>query len=81
VHDGSRRFLLLGIGSSGRGKPGGEVTGQGMDGGVLPRVQALGDDGVAQGRHGVRVRYLCMVGSARRASRTVSRDWGSMAAG
>jgi hypothetical protein len=35
AHDVSRQFLLLGIRSSGCGKPGGEVTGQGMDGGVL----------------------------------------------
>jgi hypothetical protein len=35
VHEGSHRFLLLGIDSSCRGKPGGEVTRQGVDGGVL----------------------------------------------
>jgi hypothetical protein len=38
VHGGSRQFLLLVIGSSCRGKPGGKVTGQGMAGGVLTVV-------------------------------------------
>jgi hypothetical protein len=35
VHGRARAGLAWGIDSSGRGKPGGEVTGQEMDGGVL----------------------------------------------
>jgi hypothetical protein len=81
VHGRPRWFLLQEIGSLGRDGAGGEVTGRAVVGGVLPRVRALGGDGVAQGRRGVRVHGLCRVGSARRASRTASRDWGSMAAG
>jgi hypothetical protein len=81
VHGRPRWFLLQEIGSLGRDGAGGEVTGRAMVGGVLPRVRALGGDGVAQGRRGVRVHGLCRVGSARRASRTASWDWGSMAAG
>jgi hypothetical protein len=34
-HGRARVKLVRGIGSSGRGKPGGEVIGQEMDGGVL----------------------------------------------
>jgi hypothetical protein len=37
VHGGSRRFLLLGIGSSCRGRPGGEMTGTGVVGCVLAK--------------------------------------------
>jgi hypothetical protein len=81
VHDGSRWFLLQGISSLGRGDADSEVTGRAVVGGMLPRVRAPGGDGVAQGRREVRVHSLCGVGSARRASRTASRDWGSMAAG
>jgi hypothetical protein len=47
VHDGSCWFLLQGIGSLGRGGAGGEVTGRAMVSGVLPRVRALGGDGIA----------------------------------
>jgi hypothetical protein len=71
VYEGSRWFLLQGIGSLGRGKPGGEVTGRAVVGGVLPRMRALGGDGVAQGRRGVRACCLYVVGSARRASKMV----------
>jgi hypothetical protein len=70
-----------GIGPGVRHGVSGEVMGRGTVGGSLPRVRALGGDGVAHGRRGVRVHGLCGVGSARRVSRTVSWDWGSMAAG
>jgi hypothetical protein len=77
----ARAELAQGIGPGGRGESGGEVMARAVVGGMLPRVRALGGDGVAQGRCGVRVHGLCRVGLARRASRTASWDWGSMAAG
>jgi hypothetical protein len=58
VHGGSRRFLLLAIGSLCRGRPGGEMTGTGVVGCVLakrgcPRWpwQRLGGRGVLEQCH------------------------------
>jgi hypothetical protein len=77
----ARAELAWGIGPGGRGESGGEVMARAVVGGVMPRVRVLGGDGIAQGRRGVRVHGLCGVGSARRASRMASWDWGSMAVG
>jgi hypothetical protein len=52
VYGGSRWLLLQGIGSSGRGKPGGEVTGQEIDSGVPTIWDAHGGHGDGQGGMG-----------------------------
>jgi hypothetical protein len=62
VYGGSRWFLLQGIGSSGRGKPGGEVTGQEMDGGVLTMLGCPRWPWRRPGRHGVLAPCRCKVG-------------------
>jgi hypothetical protein len=58
-----------------------EVTGWGTVGGALPRVRALGGDGVVQGRRGVRVHSLCEAGPGVRSQLGGVMYWGSMAAG
>jgi hypothetical protein len=62
VHERSRRFLLLGIGSSCRRKPGGEGTGQGVDGGVLTGLGCPRWPWRLAGRRGVLAQCLCEVG-------------------
>jgi hypothetical protein len=62
VYGGSHWLLLQGIGSSGRGKPGGEVTGQEMDGGVLTLLGCPRWPWRRPGQRGVLMHGLCRVG-------------------
>jgi hypothetical protein len=62
VHGRARGLLLRGIDSSGRGKPGGEVTGQEMDGGVLTLLGCPRWPWRRPGRRGVLTPCRCEVG-------------------
>jgi hypothetical protein len=62
VHGRARGVLLRGIDSSGHGKPGSEVTGQEMDGGVLTLLGCPRWPWRRPGRCAVLVHGLCRVG-------------------
>jgi hypothetical protein len=76
VHGHARAELARGIGPSGQGEAGGEVTAQSVVGGALPRSSALGGHGDALGERGVDEWCLCEVGSGQGSSRSGDRPLG-----